>query len=169
MKKLIVGFLLFFMISFSRVYALETIVTVEDIGNDNLLEQENYQIIENGVNWNEAGDYQVEYFNLTDQLYETRNVLVTGLTQLQQGISNVHQTQIPLDFCVKGINKIDEHKLFIYGGKNNGYFPYQSQNETLFAYAALFINSQMYWEKGISDVYYGLIRDAVITERGVAV
>ncbi|MGD9887587.1 MAG: hypothetical protein AB7T03_06500, partial [Bacilli bacterium] len=76
---------------------------------------------------------------------------------------------IPFDFCVKGINKIDEHKLFVYGGKNNGYFPYQSQNETLFAYAALFINSQMYWEKVISDVYYGLIRDAVITERGVAV
>ena len=169
MKKLIVGFLLVFMISFSQVYALETIVTVEDMGNDYLLEQDNYQIIENGVNWNETGDYQTEYFNLIDQLYETRNVIVTDLTKLQQGISNVHQTQIPLDFCAKGINKIDEHKMLIYGGKNNGYFPYQSQNEALFAYVTLFINSQMYWEKVISDVYYGLIRDSVITERGVAV
>lgn len=52
-----------------------------------------------------------------------------------------------------------------FGGKNTGYYPYQTQNETVFPYLVLYVNGQVYWERTISDLYYGMIKDAVVTER----
>ncbi|MGD9604888.1 MAG: hypothetical protein AB7V00_01870 [Bacilli bacterium] len=167
MKKIIVCIISLFAICFVKVNALETIVTIENTGTDELLTDENHQIIKNNVDWSEPGTYQVEYFNLENHLYEIQDVIISSIDTLHEGISYIHKEEIAIDFSAKGIKKIDNEKTLVFGGKNNGYYPYQSQNETLFAYVALYVNGQIIWEKTINDLYYGLIRDAVITNRGI--
>jgi len=142
---------------------------VEGFGSDEDLIEENYTLVENKVSWDVPGQYQVEYFNYLDNLYETRDVIITNLDNLQQGQSFLSQKTMDIDYSVQGIMKIDSQKTLAFGGKNTGYYPYQTQNETVFPYLVLYVNGQVYWERTISDLYYGMIKDAVVTERGITI
>ncbi|HQC74845.1 MAG TPA: hypothetical protein PLW60_04900, partial [Bacilli bacterium] len=161
MRKIIIGILGLLAISSLKVNALETIVAVEGLGSDEDLIEENYTLVENKVSWDVPGQYQVEYFNYLDNLYETRDVIITNLDNLQQGQSFLSQKTMDIDYSVQGIMKIDSQKTLAFGGKNTGYYPYQTQNETVFPYLVLYVNGQVYWERTISDLYYGMIKDAV--------
>ncbi len=169
MKKIVA---LIFVICFTNhlnVKGAETIVTIEGQGEDDLLVEEGLQIIEHSVDWSQVGEYDVKYYNQETMQYEYKNVVVTLEENLEQGISYFSHEQFLYDALALGGLPIDDDHVLVYGGKNDGYYPYQTQNDAHFAYFAVCNKGVIVWEKTINDLFYGAIRHAVKKDNGFVI
>ena len=168
MKKLII--ILFFLTLFInvKIYGFQTLIITENVGSDEILEEEGHQIIENNVDWTRSGKYEVEYFNPTSRQFFSKEVVVTSSEQLENGLSDFLVDTIQTKAVVSNILYVNENEYFIYGAINDGYYPYQGNYNQEFAYIAFYQNNRIQWTKRINDLRYGVIKDACLTAHGAA-
>ncbi|NLD26842.1 MAG: hypothetical protein GX661_05725 [Acholeplasmataceae bacterium] len=153
------------------VFGLEKIITLPGVGSDALLEEEGYILHQPQVDWEEAGSYQVEYYAPSLHSTITRDIEVLSKNDLLAGVeflSEVGQADIS-GLYVKNCIYISEDEYFLYGGKDTGYHPYQTQDWTCFPYLAFYRDGFLVWEKYFSAQRYGYIKDACLTEAGIAI
>jgi hypothetical protein len=150
-----------------QVFGQETVLVPEGEGSDDILAHENTQILENPVDWFLPGEYEVEYFDFVTQSTFSKRVIVTSEGALEQGWAEYRQDLVETAANVRGLVQVSASSYFIFGGVNQGYYPYQSQDDPEFAYVAYYHDGIKDWELVLNDQRYGTIRAACLTENGI--
>ncbi|HBP25684.1 MAG TPA: hypothetical protein DD618_01865, partial [Acholeplasmatales bacterium] len=167
MRKLLLIMAILFFGSSLQVFGAETIIVPEGEGDDGLLAFGNTQILENPVDWSVPGEYEVDYFDFVTQSTFQKRVIVTAEGSLEQGWSEYRYDFLETQANVRGILHVSASSYFLFGGINQGYFPYQSQNEPEFAYLAYYDDEVRVWERVLNEQRYGTIRTACLTKNGI--
>lgn len=150
-----------------QVFGQETIMVPEGEGSDELLVFENTQILENPVDWSLPGEYEVDYFDFVTQSTFSKRVIVTSEGSLEQGWKEYDHDLVETTANIRGLVQVSASSYFIFGGINQGYFPYQSPDDPEFAYVAYYDDGIRDWELVLNDQRYGTIRAACLTENGI--
>jgi hypothetical protein len=167
MRKLFLIMAILFFESGLQVFGQETIIVPEGEGSDEMLALENTQILENPVDWSLPGEYEVDYFDFGTQSAFSQRVIVTSEGSLEQGWTEYRHDLVETAANIQGVVPESASSYFIFGGINQGYFPYQTQDDPEFAYVAYYHDGIRDWELFLNDQRYGTIRAACLTEKGM--
>jgi len=167
MRKFIIIMAILFFESGLQVFGEETIMVPEGEGSDELLVFENTQILENPVDWSLPGEYEVDYFDFVTQSTFSKRVIVTSEGTLEQGWTEYRHDFVETAANIRGLVPMSASSYFLFGGINQGYFPYQSQDDPEFAFVAYYHDEIKDWELVLNDQRYGTIRAACLTENGI--
>lgn len=170
MKRLILFIITIFIFTQISVNAKEIIITTNGVLNDYYLEEDDYVCIGN-VNWDVVGNYEIDYIHKQTKAVKSKNVIVSDKEKLLKGLdySNKNRIQLTDNINIIKVLFVSEGEFFVIGRINNGYYPYQTQDDPCFAYLAYYFNNILQWDKIIKENRYGSLSDICETEKGVAV
>jgi hypothetical protein len=170
MKRLLILLMLFIGGYSANVSGLEKIITLPGVGDNALLAEDDYLLQQPQVNWQQPGSYLADYYAPSLHSGLTREIEILSKSALLQGL--VFLTEIGAadasGFYLKDIEYLSRNEYFLYGGKDTGYYPYQTQEMACFPYLAFYRDGMLVWEKYFQKERYGYIKDACLTEKGIA-
>jgi hypothetical protein len=152
------------------IFAMEEIIITKNTGDDSLLEEEGYYLQDLEIDWSQEGFYQAEYYAPLLRTTISRDITITTSEKLLKGLDFL-TTTASINARELGINDVfylDKDRYLIYGGIDLGYYPYQSQDFSCFAYLAYYEDGEQIWEKVFNNQRYGYIRDLCKTKDGIA-